>query len=204
MQIQQGQQAVSMRKLWNEALQSLKPWKRRSRISDSDRHLRLDQLAKVLPFHVVIQGGTASSVSPGLLKCLDQSETNTEAIEALLSITAPDDLAEMNWLRPSQLQDRPLELTTQSGLYFSGEVQRLHPKGWLLILQPIATSIRDLHRYGITLQDLSLSDPLRHHVLPALLNEGLQEILLQEVSQNTARDRDAVTEEDWIELELEK
>ncbi len=185
------------------ALQSAVPKNRFRRFSDKSISLAIDQLDVLWPFHVVVRNGCAKRIGPSLLKCLDRPNAEGSAVETLLEITAPDDLAEVNWPYPDQLLDRPLELSSHAGLSFSGELQPLQPHGWLLILQPIALSIRDLHHYGLTLQDLSLSDPLRHHVLPSLLNEGLQEMLLQEANPTKQELGAEAIERAWLDLGLE-
>lgn len=179
------------------------PRNRNNRVSDNSLCLRVDQLAAVWPFHIVIRDGDVNRIGPALKKCLGHRDAVGATLPSLLAITAPDDLAALNWKQPEPLLDRPLELSTPSGLCFSGELQPLQGDGWLLILQPIAQSIRDLHRYGLTLQDLSLSDPLRHHVLPSLLNEGLQDMLLQEASLAKAELGEAAIERAWLDLGLE-
>jgi hypothetical protein len=188
---------------WIQSLRSILPGKRVARFLDSDISLGVDQLAALVPFHIVLLNGCASRIGPALLKCLDRPDAEGAAVQSLLEITAPDDLAEVDWQQPDQLMDRPLELCSPAGLCFSAELQPLRADGWLLILHPIALSIRDLHRYGLTLQDLSLSDPLRQHVLPSLLNEGLQEMLLQEANPTKKELGAEAIERAWHDLGLE-
>ncbi|MCP9854172.1 hypothetical protein KBZ14_15035 [Synechococcus sp. HJ21-Hayes] len=151
-----------------------------------------------------MRDGRASRVGPSLMKCLDLPDVAGFPLQTLLELTIPEDLSPVDWLQPESLQDRPLELRSHNGHTFSAELQPLPPQGWLLILQPIAQSIQDLHRYGLTLQDLSLSDPLRQRVLPALLNEGLQELLLQEANKAYTNAETANIEASWLDLRLEE
>ena len=49
---------------------------------------------------------------------------------------------------------------------------------WLLELRPVLDGVEDLERYGLTLQDLSLLDPLRTGILSRLMEDSLRQGLL--------------------------
>jgi hypothetical protein len=174
-------------------------------IQSTDKTISLDfeRLGLLLPFHIVLRDGRAKRIGPSLLRCLEQADAVDSSLHGLLELIGPDDLVHVDWQRPELLLDRPLELQTHSGHAFCAELQPLPPHGWLLVLQPIAQSIQDLHGYGLTLQDLSLSDPLRQHVLPALLNEGLQELLLHEASLGHTSSETEADAAAWLGLQLE-
>lgn len=176
--------------------------KRHSRDSNKLVSFRAHQLSAIWPFHLVIRAGCCCEMGPSLEKCLIDGEILGKPVQKVLTVTAPEDLEPMDWRKPERLLDRPLELSTRGGLCFSGELQPLQGGCWILILHPVAYSLQELQGFDLTLQDLSLSNPLRHHILHALLNEGLQHMLLQEVIAPQQGLNEVDSQQAWLELEL--
>ena len=173
-----------------------------SRESNTWIRLNLVQLGQLCPFFVWLQGGLVIRMGPSLRQCLAVGDGSEPSLSGLFTLVTPEDGALVSWQEPEALLDRPLELRSHNNLLFSGELVALVEGQWLLVLQPMANSLRELNHYGLTLQELSLSDRLRQQVLPSLLNEGLQDLLLQEASVNLEERSAEQRANDWLDIEL--
>jgi hypothetical protein len=86
-----------------------------------------------------------------------------------------------------------LELKVCPGLEFAGQLvpvwsgsnqdrNRREPRHWILDLRPILETLEDLEASGLTLQDLSLLDPMRVSMVSMLMEASLRQELLDGIS----------------------
>lgn len=75
---------------------------------------------------------------------------------------------------PLQLHD-PLELELMGQLI---PLQTAPTRQWLLDLRPVLETLEDLEQSGLTLQDLSLIDPIRTGMVTLLMEKALRQELL--------------------------
>lgn len=93
------------------------------------------------------------------------------------------------------LKDRllRLELKACPGLEFAGQLvpvgsganqdrNRRQPNHWILDLRPILETLEDLEASGLSLQDLSLLDPIRVSMVTMLMEASLRQELLDGIS----------------------
>ena len=85
---------------------------------------------------------------------------------------------------PSSLEERTIHLKLREGnpeLTLVMQAVLLDPnngKHWLIDIRPQLESVEELGGAGLSLQDLSLIDPLRSNMLERLMRESLQQELL--------------------------
>ena len=86
-----------------------------------------------------------------------------------------------------------LELKARPGLEFAGQLipawkptdqnHRFHPDIWILDLRPILETLDDLEASGLSLQDLSLLDPMRVSMVTMLMDASMRQDLLEELRE---------------------
>lgn len=147
-------------------------------------HLSLDLLEQLLPFILVLKGETIAHAGNSLTLCLNQGPLQERSLSSLLRLVEP---SVPSGLRPSDLEqliDRPLRLEGDRvaggetvPLLFAGQLVALEGPFRLLAMTPLPTSLEELHRYGLSLQDLALHDLFRQSFLDRLMADGLQEMV---------------------------
>lgn len=141
----------------------------------------LDQL---LPFALVLQGTQICHAGPSLCRCLEPADLTHHQLDAVLQLLEPEQHLALSEAHFAALLDRPLRLAERSETsagpaprQFSGQLLSLQRGFWLLVLAPLPETLDELHRYGLTLQDLPLHDPFRQTFVDRLMSAGIQELL---------------------------
>ncbi|MAR06177.1 MAG: hypothetical protein CL862_03640 [Cyanobium sp. NAT70] len=143
----------------------------------------LDQLC---PFHLLLNGeGKVLRCGASLQKLLQASPITGQPFTAVLQAWQSPD-AEPTALPssiPAELSDQLLQLMLPDTpeLELSGQMVMLQDEPiqrWLLELRPALESLDELSATPLTLQDLSLLDPLRTGMLNRLMEVSLRQELL--------------------------
>lgn len=152
------------------------------------RGLRLDieLFEQLLPFALVLEGAGIRHACGSITSCLNQGPLGGRSLSSLIRLVEPFRVDTLVAEDLPKLVDRPLRLEARRlfsaavvPLTFAGQLQPLQGNQWLLALSPLPASLEDLHRYGLTLQDLPLHDPFRQSFVDRLMADGMQEMLTQ-------------------------
>lgn len=134
---------------------------------------------------------SGASLSSLLGDCLPQGRP----MHALVVELDGGDSRDLGDVDLDALRDRllRLELKACPGLEFAGQLvpvwsssnhgrNRREPRRWILDLRPILETLEDLEASGLTLQDLSLLDPMRVSMVAMLMEASLRQELLDGIS----------------------
>ena len=148
--------------------------------------VELSALEQLCPFHLLLDGeGKVLRCSSSLGKLLPIKPITGQPFTALLQAWQSPD-AEPTALPssiPAELSDQLLQLMLpdEPGLELSGQMVMLQDEPiqrWFLELRPALESPDELSATPLTLQDLSLLDPLRTGMLNRLMEVSLRQELL--------------------------
>lgn len=147
-------------------------------------HLSLDLLEQLLPFLLVLNGETIAHAGNSLTLCLNQGPLQECSLSSLFRLLEPSEPSGLAASDLEQLLDRPLRLEADRvaagdrvPLLFAGQLVALQGPHRLLAMTPLPASLEELHRYGLSLQDLALHDLFRQTFLDRLMADGLQELV---------------------------
>ena len=149
-------------------------------------HLSNELLVQLLPFALVLDADKVLHACPSLSTSLNQGPLNDRHLGSLMRLMEPfpmealgeDDLETLVG-RPLRLEAERQEVSGAIPLSFAGQLLPLQRQHWLLALAPLPASLEDLHRYGLSLQDLPLHDLFRQTFVDRLMADGMQEMLTQ-------------------------
>ena len=156
--------------------------------------VELEALAPLCPFHLLLNaGGIVLQVGPSLQQLLESNPTGHSWDQLLQQWEDEEDVCEAPLGPLDELRGLGLRLMLSDlpELELSGQLILLHrhePKRWLLDLRPVLDNLDDLATTGLSLQDLSLLDPLRTGMVTRLMEEGLREELLQALHEQSSGD----------------
>jgi hypothetical protein len=147
-------------------------------------NLGLPLLDQLLPFALVLQNDRICHAGASIGTCLQRGSLVGKALGELMRLIEPVDGPSLGGSALADLVNRPLRLEAERrhdngtiSLTFAGQLLPLQRQHWLLALAPLPDSLDDLHRYGLTLQDLPLQDPFRQTFVERLMADGLHEVL---------------------------
>ena len=142
----------------------------------------LDQLS---PFHLILNAeGIVVHQGPSWDKLLGADATD-KALNQLLRVDSDDgdnNIANLN--EANQLEERAVMVRLAEGnknISLTMQLIRIDQnttKEWICDIRPNINTIKELGDAKLTLQDLSLIDPLRSNMLELLMRESLQQELL--------------------------
>lgn len=164
-------------------LQRMQRWIRgESESSVTISHRCLDQVS---PFHLVVdRNGIVEHSGPSWDRLLETSPAN-QPLSELFKVEEGDQQHKgLNLDTPSSLEERAIQLKLQGDrteltlVMQAIQLNENNEEHWLLDIRPNLESIEDLSSTGLSLQDLSLIDPLRSNMLELLMRESLQQELL--------------------------
>lgn len=156
--------------------------------------IELEALAPLSPFHLLLNaGGIVMQVGPSLQQLLQSNPAGQSWDQLLQQWEDEEDVPEAALGPLDELRGLGLRLMLSDlpELELSGQLILLHrhqPKRWLLDLRPVLDNLDDLATAGLSLQDLSLLDPLRTGMVTRLMEEGLREELLQALREQSSGD----------------
>ena len=142
----------------------------------------LDQLS---PFHLVLNAeGIVVHHGPSWDKLLKTKATG-KALNQLLRVDCDDsDSTYTDLNEPNQLEERAIlvnlaEYSVNISLTMQIiKIDQNTAQEWICDIRPNVNNIEELRDAKMTLQDLSLIDPLRSNMLELLMRESLQQELL--------------------------
>lgn len=147
-------------------------------------NLSIDLLEQLLPFALVLETDRVRHACASLVVSLNRGPLKGSCLGGLMRLVEPHREGSLRANDLATLMDRPLRLEaerldqdTTVPLTFTGQLLPLQGSQSLLALSPLPASLEDLHRYGLTLQDLPLHDPFRQTFLDRLMADGMQEML---------------------------
>ena len=151
------------------------------------------ELNNACPFYCVVSNdGTASAVGTSLLKLLgvDEKVFVGSSIGRWLDVDDEDGLNEgFSLVSMSSLRQRPFKLIARGcGVQLACEVVsvttqrqpfwRSRGEKFLMIMRPLFGHYVEVDEAGLSLQDFSLTDPIRTDLLGTLMEESLREGLM--------------------------
>ena len=148
--------------------------------------IEFDALDQLCPFHLLLDGkGQVLRCGASLQKLLTKSPAQGQLFTAVLQPwQSPDgETTTLPSPIPAELSGQLLQLMQpeEPDLELSGQMVMLQQdplERWLLDLRPAIESIEELSATSLTLQDLSLLDPLRTGMLNRLMEASLRQELL--------------------------
>lgn len=164
--------------------------------SGSDLLLAHSSLEALSPFYMVLNSrGVAVSSGSSLRLFLQVASLNGAPLDTLFVERDGAEGIELSAHPLATLEGRllRLEAKTRPGLEFAGqlipawsgsrqELQAHQPAHWILDLRPILETLDDLEASGLSLQDLSLLDPMRVSMVTMLMETSLRQELLNGLS----------------------
>ena len=173
-------------------------------------NLSTELLEQLLPFALVLEADTVRHACASVAVSLNQGPLEGRALGSLMRLVEPFRGESLNPADLPRLVDRPLRLEANRlergeavPLTFGAQLLPLQGTQWLLALSPLPASLEDLHRYGLTLQDLPLHDPFRQTFVDRLMADGMQEMLAQRAPLTALVDPEACCLEDLEALLLD-
>ena len=161
------------------------------------------ELNNVCPFYCVVSdGGIASAGGSSLLKLLgvDEQAFVGSSIALWLDVDDEEGLNDaVSLVSISSLRQRPFNLIARgSRVQLACEVvtvtaKRLVPWGsagekLLIIMRPLFNSYVEVEEAGLSLQDFSLTDPIRTNLLAMLMEESLRDDLMSALGGDDSSD----------------
>lgn len=153
-------------------------------------------LEALSPFFLLLDSrGRVLTSGASLGSLLGDHEPRGRPMHALVVELDGGDSRDLCDVELDALKDRllRLELKACPGLEFAGQLvpvwsganqdrNRGEPKHWILDLRPILETLEDLEASGLSLQDLSLLDPMRVSMVSMLMEASLRQELLDGIS----------------------
>ena len=152
-------------------------------------------LEALSPFHLVLDGLGLVVASGASFRLVHGSCPNGAALEAVVLERDGAESRALSGVRLDALLGRSLrlELRANPDLEFAAQLIPMacpnrpgsSAKGrerWILDLRPILETLEDLERSGLSLQDLSLLDPMRVSMVTMLMEDSLRQELLNGIS----------------------
>jgi hypothetical protein len=186
---------------WRRGLSKWHQWRQRlAQVIDPSNELHApirlpkNALERLSPFYLLLNEQGVVQLCGASMRVIHPGELVGHLVEDLF-----DDLEAISsdsWfdIGPQHMEHRltRLEAKCRPGLEFAGQLIPLFTSDpetrqdrarqrWILDLRPILENLDDLEQSGLSLQDLSLLDPMRVSMVTMLMNDSLRHELLSEL-----------------------